>query len=35
MQTSLAWRQPRLIWPLLPVSTVLLLAGVFMLAWPA
>ena len=28
-------RQPRLIWPLLPVSTVLLFFGTFMLAWPA
>ena len=28
-------RQPRPIWPLLPVSTTLLLVGMFMLAWPA
>ena len=28
-------KRPRLVWPLLPVSSVLLLAGVFMLAWPA
>ena len=28
-------RRTWLIWPLLPVSTVLLFSGVFMLAWPA
>jgi len=28
-------KRPRLVWPLLLVSSVLLLAGVFMLAWPA
>jgi hypothetical protein len=35
MLASRAWRPPRLIWPLLPVSTVLLVAGAFMLAWHA
>ena len=35
MLMSLVWRRPRLIWPLLPVSTVLLFVGVFQLAWPA
>ena len=35
MLISLVHRRPWLIWPLLPVSTVLLVAGAFMLAWPA
>ena len=35
MLISLTHRRPWLIWPLLPVSTVLLFTGVFMLAWPA
>jgi hypothetical protein len=28
-------RRPRLIWPLLPVSTTLLAFGLFLLFWPA
>ena len=28
-------RHPALIWLLLPLSSVLLIAGLFMLAWPA
>ena len=28
-------KRPPLVWPLLPISSMLLLAGVFMLAWPA
>jgi len=35
MLTSLVRRQPRLLWPLLPVSTMLLFFGAFLLAWPA
>ena len=31
MLMSLVWRQPRLIWPLLPVSTALLFAGALLL----
>ena len=33
MLFALLRRRPLLIWPLLPVSTALLLAGVFLLAW--
>ena len=33
--TVLVHRRPWLIWPLLPVSTVLLFFGAFLLAWPA
>jgi hypothetical protein len=32
---SIGSRRPRLFWPLLPVSTVVLFFGTFMLAWPA
>ena len=35
MLITLVHRRPWLIWPLLPVSTVLLFAGVFLLAWSA
>ena len=35
MLSTLAHRRSRLILPLLPVSTVLLFVGAFMLAWPA
>lgn len=34
MPTGPGGRRPRLIWPLLPVSTTLLFVGAFMLAWP-
>ena len=33
MLIALLRRRPLLIWPLLPVSTALLLAGLFLLAW--
>ena len=35
MLISLVHRRPSLLWPLLPVSTLLLAAGLFLLAWPA
>ena len=35
MLFMLLHRRPRLIWPLLPVSTGLLFFGAFLLAWPA
>ena len=35
MLISLVHRRPWLIWPLLPVSTMLVVAGLFLLAWPA
>jgi hypothetical protein len=34
MPLSFVHRRPWSIWPLLPVSTVLLTAGLFMLVWP-
>ena len=35
MLLALVHRRPVLIWPLLPVSTVLVAAGLFLLAWTA
>ena len=35
MLISLLHRRPRLIWPLLPVSTTLFAFGLFLLVWPA
>ena len=35
MLIELVRRRPALIWPLLPLSTALLIAGLFLLAWGA
>ena len=35
MLMSAIRRHPALIWPFLPLSTLLLLAGLFLLAWGA
>ena len=35
MLIALLHRRPRLVWPLLALSTLLLAAGVFVLVWPA
>jgi hypothetical protein len=33
MLIGLVRRRPVLVWPLLPISTALLIAGLFLLAW--